>query len=480
VIGELAGIDHVLRIGMDFNPRFLSHCKAHYPGENMHFIEQDVTKLTEWWAAFSKDNDFKYTKPLLICVNNTLNIMPEEIRGSILNNMIAVAGPKGRCVLSYWNGSFFSHAIMGFYSKNEALCGKFTLDAVDWDKCSLEAPSGYSTHWQRPQEVQKMMIQNDINLEIESRFKPAQDHINTDGLSIFVWFSANSTTGGKTYYDSDDAQKFYSSIWGEETIHIGRYDLLTDIDHKTLTKAQQISKAEDLHEAEFMQLITSKYEAKQKLRILDMGCGYGGLLRKIWKNDMVWSAVGCDIASKMCEKARDHNKDVGADGDIQILEESYLDVSVPDESMDLVLSMDALLHVGPDRQAKAMAEASRALRPYGWIIFSDIMQKEDVDAAEMQPIYDRIHLSKMGTVSNYKQCLEEAGFSNFEYVSHSENVASHYGTVREVLMDKKDSIGVSPEFAERMLAGLETWRDLAPKNIEWGFVMAQKTSEVNL
>ena len=205
--------------------------------------------------------------------------------------------------------------------------------------------------------------------------------------------------------------------------------------------------------------------------------GYGGLLRRLWKAGLVWHATGCDIAAKMCEKAREHNKKIGAQQDIDIVEESYLGVSLPDESVDLVISMDALLHVGPEGQKTAIAEASRVLRPGGWMIFCDIMEQDVVDADEMKPIYDRIHLSKLGTPASYEAALASNGFTQFEFEPHSANVAEHYGTVREVLQEMKGTLKVSPEFVTRMSAGLQVWKDLAPKNIRWGFMSAQKTQK---
>ena len=64
--------------------------------------------------------------------------------------------------------------------------------------------------------------------------------------------ASKGTALAKEYYDSDDAQKFYSAIWGEETLHIGRYDMITDAEKKELTNQQLISKAEEYHELEFM------------------------------------------------------------------------------------------------------------------------------------------------------------------------------------------------------------------------------------
>ena len=44
------------------------------------------------------------------------------------------------------------------------------------------------------------------------------------------------------------------------------------------------------------------------------------------------------------------------------------------------------------------------------MIFKDILQKENVDSRVMQPIYNRIWLSAMGTVQNYQLLYAEAGF----------------------------------------------------------------------
>lgn len=484
VIGNLS--TNLPRYGVDINERFIQHCKEHHSHEGCHYEELDVMNLSEWWAPIQAKHN--YRKPLVVCVNNTLNIMPEEIRGKVLEQMLKVCGPEGRCVVSYWNGHFFSHAIMNFYRQNADLCGSFDFTHVDFESRALETPTGYFTHWMTPTEVQRLLRSYDVNIShinvssICAEDHLGKDHINTAGLSIFAWFSQDCTSNSKSYYDSDDAQTFYSSIWGEETVHIGRYDLLTDKDKRDLTRSQQISKAEELHEKEFVKKILAKFQVDSetpKMRILDLGCGYGGLLRRLWKTGLVWSATGCDIAAKMCEKARLQNEQIGADKDITILEESYLSVSVPDESVDLIISMDALLHIGPHGHRAVLEEAYRCLRPGGWMIYCDIMEKEAVDKDEMQPIYDRIHLSSLGTVTNYKKCLASAGFSKFNFEPHSENVGTHYGTVRQVLLDKGCNLPLSQDFIDRMAAGLATWEKLAPKNIEWGFMSAQKTEKLH-
>lgn len=478
-------------IGVDINKEFIDFCKKQHPHESCEFVVADALKLQEWWKEAGHSE--KYKKPLVICVNNTLNIMPHELRGGVVDQMIAVAGSEGLCMVSYWNGYFFAHAIMNYYKKNAQLCGEFEVHKhVNWDKRILITPTNYMTHWQTPLEVQALLRSYDVDVptmvKTDDLSKTGTAHIRSEALAIFVWFDRNSTSQAKGYYDSDDAQTFYSKIWGEDELHVGRYDLLSEEDKANLTLQDQIRKAEEHHELALVDKIRSRCLSKNShgLRVIDMGCGYGGLIRRLYKEGLVWKAIGCDISHRMCAHARKRNaellaKDDGDESTLEVLAESYLQISVGNESADVVISMDALLHVGPERQRRAVAEAARILRPGGWMIFSDIMQNEVLASEEdMQPIYDRINLSKMGTVSNYKSALEECGFTNITTDLHSENIATHYGHVLEVTEEKGASIGLSESYLKSAKAGLKVWKEKSPGNIVWGIIAAQKTHKVDL
>lgn len=478
IIGELN--TKIQCYGLDINLEFLEFCREHHPHDHCEFHEADALKLVDWW----KQKGFfeKYKKPLITCVNNTLNIMPESLRGGVIEQMLALAGDEGICMVSYWNGNFFSHAIMNYYKKNPNLCGKFEVHKhVDWDARCLLTPTNYSTEWHFPVEVQQLLRAYDVDVEnIEPELQHGKPHVNCSALGIFVWFDRTSTSDAKAYYDSEDAQKFYHNIWGEDNLHVGRYDLIKQDDKESpLSAIDQVAMAQELHELEFIKLLKSKTNTTVPMRIVDLGCGYGGLLRRLWKEGVVWHGQGVDLSARMCAQARRLNADIGCDEDIKILEESYLDVSLPNESCDVVISMDALLHVGPEGQARAMSEASRILRPGGWIVFSDIMQEEELaDPDAMTAVYDRINLSKMGTVANYKECLESSGFSNFSAETFSDNISTHYGKVLEVLQEKGDELEISKDYQAKAGAGLTVWRDSSEGNIVWGCVAAQKTRKV--
>jgi sarcosine/dimethylglycine N-methyltransferase len=114
---------------------------------------------------------------------------------------------------------------------------------------------------------------------------------------------------------------------------------------------------------------------------------------------------------------------------------------------DLVVSIDSLLHVGPDRQRSATQEAARILRPGGWLVFTDICERENRSLEEMITIYDRIHLTEMGTVYNYIQdAMKECGSTSVRSVPYSsDDVSNHYRSLHQVLLEQKEALGVSKE-----------------------------------
>ena len=378
---------------------------------------------------------------------------------------------------------------MNYYKQNEPLCGAFNVhEHVDWDKRILVTPTNYATHWQTPLEVQQLLRSYDVDvsdiMKSNDLSKTGSSHIRCDSLAIFVWFDKSNTSNAKGYYDSDDAQNFYNKIWAgeDELFHVGRYDLLTSEEKNVFPIEQQIRRAEELHELELMNKIRHyclpSSETNFGLRVVDLGCGYGSLLRRLYKEGMIWKGTGVDISLKMCKEARKRNQIVAASNTIEILEQSYLQISVGNESVDVVISMDSLLHVGPERQRAVIKEVYRMLRPGGWMIFSDIMQNDNADINEMQPIYDRINLSNMGTISNYKSALEENGFANFTTDLHSDNISKHYGHVLDITQKKGHEIGLSDTYIKKAEVGLKVWKENSPGNIVWGIIAAQKTNKI--
>ena len=158
-----------------------------------------------------------------------MNIIPLSIRYGVVRQMRCVCGQRGRVLVSYWNGRYFSHGIASFYRHNPSLCGPVDVDRdVDWANNTLVTASEYHTQWLTPERVMRLMKSYDI--ELRETFTLDNDNcMLVKDLGIFVFFN-NLTTGARDLYDSDDAQKFYTEVWGGGTAHLGdTYYLLCSI-----------------------------------------------------------------------------------------------------------------------------------------------------------------------------------------------------------------------------------------------------------
>mmetsp|Transcript_27923 Transcript_27923/g.57006 ORF Transcript_27923/g.57006 Transcript_27923/m.57006 type:complete len:576 (-) Transcript_27923:274-2001(-) len=484
VIGHLEGTGKP-RIGVDINPDFVTHCREAYKSDTEHieFHVADAMKLDEWWVSMGYDK--KYKAPLLVCPNNTIMIMPEEIRDTVIDKMRVVAGLEGRIVVTFWNGRMFAHGVLGYYKKNSDLCGEFDLskDHVDWESRKIETLSSYKSQWHTAEEVARWMSSVLIPVTIvEPELKETHeaDHVAEYGMGVYLWLKGispeNSSSGSaRDYYDSKDSQTFYRTVWGENNTHVGRHDLVEqDPELSEADLLTKIRKAQELQEDCLINTIKGHY-GDTKVRCLDMGCGFGGLLRNMHEANMIWTAVGVDISGEMIDAAARLSKDMDA---LTFYRESYMNTSVPDEAIDLCISMEAFLHVGPGNHEAVLREAWRVLRPGGRLIFTDIMALPS-SPPEAQILYDRIGLQSFQTVEGYFEVGRRLGFGEFAFEDHSENVSTHYGTVLQALEQlwEKKEIDIAEESKNRMADGLTKWRDLAPSCLQWGIVSMRKLEE---
>jgi sarcosine/dimethylglycine N-methyltransferase len=488
VIGHLDELK-TPRIGVDINPDFIQHCQGAYKDSNtskVEFFVADAMKLDEWWVSMGFDK--KYKAPLMVCPNNTIMIMPEEIRDTVIEQMRVVAGIEGRIVITYWNGRMFAHGVMGYYRKNSDLCGTFDLteDHVDWEAKKIETRTSYKSEWPTAEDVSRWMASLLIDVEIaepEQQDTLEVDHIAEVGMGVYLWLKGispqdSSMGSARDYYDDKDSQTFYRTIWGENNVHIGRHDLIAaDPSLANADLRTKIQKAQEIQEEKFMDVIKGYY-GEAKVRCLDMGCGFGGLLRNMDKNGMIWSAVGVDISGEMIDAATRLSK--GNDS-LTFYRESYMNTSVSEDGMDLCISTEAFLHVGPGNHEAVLREAWRVLRPGGRLIFTDIVGLPNAPE-EAKVLYERIGLQSFQTIEGYFSVAKEMGFGELAFEEHSSNISVHYGTVLEALeeMWSKNEINIKESSKNRMVDGLTKWRDLADSCLQWGIISMRKLDETPL
>ena len=266
----------------------------------------------------------------------------------------------------------------------------------------------------------------------------------------------------ETYYDSNDADEFYFHIWGGEDIHIGLYqsdkDAIADASRRTVEAM-----------ADSIEGVLGK-----DARVIDLGAGYGGAARYLAKR------FGCHVTClniSEVENARNRkaNAVAGLGKLIDVKHGTFEEIPEKDASFDLVWSQDAILHSG-DRE-RVIAEIARVLKPGGEFVFTDPMQADDCPPGVLQPVYDRIHLSSLGSVKFYREAAARHGLELVDFRGMPEQLRNHYARVHVELKARYDEMvkAASKEYVDRMLVGLQNWVDAADRGyLNWGIVHFRK------
>ncbi len=265
----------------------------------------------------------------------------------------------------------------------------------------------------------------------------------------------------RDYYNSEDADSFYSQIWGGEDIHIGLYesgeDAIFDASRRTVA-----------HMASLIEGLGSD------TKVLDIGSGYGGAARYLAKT------YGChvtalNLAEVENQRARKLNQEQGLAEKIEVIDGSFEKLPFPDASFDVVWSQDAILHSG--KRADVIKEVARVLRPKGQFIFTDPMASDTCPDGVLQPILDRIHLESLGSPKFYREAASASGLSEVGFEELTRQLSMHYGRVLQETVKRTDQLKgkVAPEYIERMKAGLQRWVDGGERGyLSWGIFRFRK------
>ncbi|WP_101067284.1 glycine/sarcosine N-methyltransferase [Roseovarius salinarum] len=265
------------------------------------------------------------------------------------------------------------------------------------------------------------------------------------------------------YYDSDDADTFYSTIWGGEDLHIGRYGDTVDIRAASDTAIDA--------------MLDRLPALDETARVLDMGAGYGGAMRRLVKKTGA-QAVCLNISETQNEYNLGKIRAAKLGEKIGVRHGVFENVPAADESFDVVWSQDSFLH--SDQRDKVLAEAWRVLKPGGHLIFTDPCQTDDADPAALQPVYDRLQLNSLGSPRFYREAAEALGFETLAQEDAVDDLRTHYARVREELLanyNKLREAGASAAYLDKMAVGLENWVKAADAgHLAWGVQHFRKPS----
>jgi sarcosine/dimethylglycine N-methyltransferase len=265
----------------------------------------------------------------------------------------------------------------------------------------------------------------------------------------------------RDYYDSNDADNFYYTIWGGEDIHIGLYQ----------TPDEDIAAAS----RRTVETMASRLDGvSADSRVLDMGAGFGGAARWLAKTHGC-KVTALNLSTVQNERDRQMNQDQGLDHLVEVVDASFEEVPQDDGSYDFIWSQDAILHSG--NREKVMDEVTRLLKPGGQFVFTDPMASDACPDGVLQPILDRIHLEDLGSPGFYQKALGDRGFKDHGFDDHTDQLINHYSRVLNETECREGEICsvVSQDYIDRMKKGLMHWVEGGKKgHLAWGIFHFEK------
>ncbi len=265
------------------------------------------------------------------------------------------------------------------------------------------------------------------------------------------------------YYNSDDADRFYTTIWGGEDIHIGIYASETE-------SIFAASRGTVEH------LAARLGDLPPNARVLDLGAGYGGAARYLAQR-FSCRITTLNLSEVQNERNRVLNRACGLNYLIEVIEGNFESLPFEDQGFDVVWSQDALLHSG--NREKVVAEAARVLKPNGTFVFTDPMQVDTCPEGVLQPILDRIHLASLASPQFYRTVAPRYGLEEVGFEDLTLQLTNHYWHVLAETVRREGELVllVSQAYLDRMKQGLQHWIDGGQKGyLTWGIFQFRKTS----
>jgi len=201
-------------------------------------------------------------------------------------------------------------------------------------------------------------------------------------------------------------------------------------------------------------LVARKLGLRPGMRLLDVGCGWGGMVRHAAKNYGV-SVLGVTLSAEQARWARERNTEEGLDDLAEIRHLDYRDVTEKD--FDAVSSIGLIEHIGVNNYPAYFRFLRSRLRPCGRLLNHGITRPDNRNPGLRRRGFIGRYVFPDGelTGSGDIVCsMEDAGLE----VQHQENLRVHYArTLKrwcENLEDNWDECVAEADLATAKIWGL--------------------------
>jgi ubiquinone/menaquinone biosynthesis C-methylase UbiE len=142
-------------------------------------------------------------------------------------------------------------------------------------------------------------------------------------------------------------------------------------------------------------------------RIVDFCAGLGGPSR-YFAHRYGADVTGIELTPARVKGAEELTRRVGLQDSVRVIEGNVMQVPLPESSVDVVISQEALLHV-PDKE-RALSEAYRILKPGGRIVFTDWVAHRPLSDSDKKLMWQGMAVADLCNLDRYAELLERVGF----------------------------------------------------------------------
>jgi ubiquinone/menaquinone biosynthesis C-methylase UbiE len=157
-------------------------------------------------------------------------------------------------------------------------------------------------------------------------------------------------------------------------------------------------------------------------RVVDFCAGLGGPSRYL-AHRYGADVTGIELTPARVKGANELTLLVGLQNIVRVIEGDVMYVPLPDATIDVVVSQEALLHV-PDKE-RTLAEAFRILKPGGRFAFTDWVAHHPLSGADKELMWQGMAVADLFDLQTYADIVRKAGFT----VNSVEDLTADWGVI---------------------------------------------------